>query len=726
MKLAINALLVLVVTLSLLLPYNRNTMSGENGAGENVSSPADNQVSIPSVTLLGGQPYTLEDEIAYIREEFMITIASRREEDASHAPSIVTVITAEQIEDIGARTLADILRIIPGFDMIKDPTFGRNDYIARGIRNTLTSDNKIKVLLDGHSLNVPYNGATAYFFDDLPLKNVKRMEIIRGPGSALYGANAFLAVVNIITRGAGDIDGVEVSSGFGSFDTQEYSVMFGKTLRDIDITGFANFYNTNGLSDTIKEDPFSGQPFSITPGDTDDGRERLDTYLKLAYKDLQFKGKYLNKDMEPFVGANFVLTDDGEHRFNYMTGELDYALALGERFTVKPRVYYDQYDLEFFPEVFPDGFVIPSDLDGDGDIERFPDGMLAQGKATNRRLGADIQTDYEITDNNTLTLGFDYRWEKQTNVRLKANFDPSTRASLGSFQDVSETGNWIRRVYRQIWAVYVQDKWDITDELGLTIGIRHDHYSDFEGTTNPRIGLVWDFTEDATLKLLYGQAFRAPAFNELYTNSPVTMGNSNLKPSTIRTYEIGLGYRFTDWFDANVNYFFNVIRDDILLVRQEAANAPNVFMNAGGSNVQGVEFEARADLDRFWRWGAYAFANYSYLDAESKGDPIADVPKHKGNVGINAGITRYLNANLHAFISDKRSRSEGDIRDASPGYGIVNFTLTAKDFFDGVKIKASLFNLLDKNYNDPAPADTIPTDLPRPGRTFFIEVGYDF
>ena len=667
----------------------------------------------------------LEDELAWLKAEaFYISIATKIPQKVSEAPSIVTVITDEEIKNIGARTLADILVIVPGFDILKRADFGERNFIGRGIN---TEGEKIKVLIDGHSINIPLNGSATNFFDDLPLKNVKRLEIIRGPGSALYGANAFLAVINVVTKDASDIDGVEISTGFGSFDTQEYNILFGKNLYGVDITGLANFYNTNGLSDTIKEDALSGIPFfkrfSIAPGDTDDSRNKLDLNLKLSYKDLELNAKYMNKDVEPFVGPNFVLTNDTDQQFNYVMADLSYKLELGEKLTIRPRVYYDQYDFEFFLEAFPDDFTIPIDLDGDSDIERFPDGMIADAIGTNRRLGGELQFDYALFDNNTFTVGFNYEWERQDNVRFISNFDPLTNASLGSLQDVSDTSNWIREVTRQIWAVYIQNKWDITDNLGLTIGIRHDHYSDFEGTTNPRIGLVWNFMDKATLKLLYGQAFRAPSFAELFTiNNPVVSGDSDLKPETIRTYEIGLDYQFTDKLSANVNYFFNVIRDQIGVGQKASPGEPFRFDNIGGSNVQGIEFELKADLGK----GSYVFANYTYQDAESKGDPLGEVPKHKGNVGINYALGKHLNANLHAFISDDRARTEEDTRDDSPGYALLNLTMIAKEFFNNMEIKASIFNLLDKDYNDPSEVNTLPTDLPRPGRTFFIGFDYRF
>ncbi len=664
----------------------------------------------------------LEDEFIFILEEQYVAIASKREEKATRAPSIITVITSEEIENIGAKTLTDILRIVPGFDLIKAGDFGDINVGARGVRE---ATDRIKVLIDGHTLNAPYSGGTDFFFDDLPLRNVEKIEIIRGPGSALYGANSFLAVINIITKDASDLDGIEVAAGFGTYDTQEYSVSFGKSLRGVDVSGFADYYNTNGFSETIKKDPMVGQPFSITPGDTDDSRNKLDLYLKSTYKNINFIGKYMNKDVEPFTGSNFVLTEDGENKFNFAMGEINYNFDVGEKLSIKPRVYYDQYDIEFFVQPFPDGFAIPSDVDGDGDIEEFPDGMLARGVTTNRRLGAEIQMDYEISENNTFTLGFDYKWEKQDNVTFHANFNPPNSASLGSIQDVSDT-NWIRRVYRQVWAIYLQDKWNIAGNLSFTFGVRHDHYSDFEGTTNPRTGLIWDFLDDYTLKILYGQAFRAPAFNELYViNNPVLEGNPNLKPETIRTYEVGLGHKFTNKISANVNYFFNVIRDEIAAGSPNSSGTVPVFENQGGSNIQGIEFEVKADLANYWN-DAYVFANYTYQDAESKGDPLPDVPKHKGNIGVNAAITKYLNANLHAFISGDRARAEKDARSDSPGYAIVNLTLIAKEFFNDMKIKGSLFNLLDKKYDDPAQINTISTDLPRPGRTFYLELEYKF
>ncbi len=113
--------------------------------------------------------------------------------------------------------------------------------------------------------------------------------------------------------------------------------------------------------------------------------------------------------------------------------------------------------------------------------------------------------------------------------------------------------------------------------MNLTAGVRHDQYDDFGGTTNPRFGLVWNFLKNGDLKLLYGQAFRAPNFLELYNqNNPAAEGNPNLDPERIKTYEISLGYRLGGSYAMNANYFYNDIND---LIGLDTSVSPARYAN---------------------------------------------------------------------------------------------------------------------------------------------------
>ncbi|MBT6053222.1 MAG: TonB-dependent receptor, partial [Candidatus Scalindua sp.] len=212
-----------------------------------------------------------------------------------------------------------------------------------------------------------------------------------------------------------------------------------------------------------------------------------------------------------------------------------------------------------------------------------------------------------------------------------------------------------------------------------------------------------------------------PSFQELFlTNNSVKVGNPNLDPEKINTFEAGLGYNFTSHIRGNINYFFNRIRDRIIV---DTGN-PKQFQNGAGARIQGVEAELKADLGN----DNYVFTNYTFQDAEEtrNRNRLPDVPVHSGNIGINAGFWKYANANLTTLLSGPRPREDGDTRRDIPAQALVNLTLIGKNFVDNFEIKGSIFNLFDKSYDDPAPKNTVPTDYPQPGRSFIIELRYQF
>ena len=226
---------------------------------------------------------------------------------------------------------------------------------------------------------------------------------------------------------------------------------------------------------------------------------------------------------------------------------------------------------------------------------------------------------------------------------------------------------------------------------------------------------------DAHLKLLFATAFRAPNFNELFfVNNPVEVGNPNLDPEKINTFEAGLGYNFTEHIRGNLNYFYNRIRDRI----QKDSQTPSQDQNQGGARIKGVEAELKADFGN----DNYAYANYTFQDAEETRmrNRMAFVPVHKANFGINVGFWKYANANLNTFVSGPRPREDSDTRRDLPSYTLSNITLIAKNFIDNFEVRGSVFNLFDKSYDDPSPMNTVPTDFPQPGRSFMVEFRFNY
>ncbi len=294
----------------------------------------------------------IQNEMQWLMSEPEVTIATKHETKLNRAPSIVTVITDEEIKNLGYRTFVEILRTVPGFEILKTADLGTVVPAVRG----LEAENKVRVMLNGHLINNPLRGSAFDNFDDYPVENIKRIEIIRGPGSALYGENAFLAVINIITYDTEDIDGVKVSSGYGSFDTYEENVVFGKKYGKVNISGMAHYRQTSGFNGTVESDaqtildstlsPFDFPMASQAPGKVEDWRQEYDVNLKVAYDDLYFQGWYEDKNRGPFIGPHYALNDETNIGGSYVFGEVGYKKTFEEMFTLKPRVYYDQFDTD--------------------------------------------------------------------------------------------------------------------------------------------------------------------------------------------------------------------------------------------------------------------------------------------------------------------------------------------------------------------------------------------
>jgi len=647
-----------------------------------------------------------------------VSIATQHETPISKAPGIVTVITAEEIKNLGYRTFAEILRTVPGFELLKSGAYGEQNIATRGLKGA----EKVRVMINGHLVNNPLTSEAFSQFDDFPVGNIKKIEIIRGPGSALYGENAFLAVINIITFKAEDVDGVKLNSGYGSFDTKEGSIVFGKIYGNIGISGMVHWRETDGFDGIVESDLESrfDPAHSVAPGSVQDWRQEYGMNLKTTYKDFYTEVLYNHNRRGPFIGPQYIL-DDGSSdiKDNYFFVETGYKKTFEEIFTLRPRVYYDQSERRLFIQSFPDGTTLPLGATS----YTYPDGTEAISNWAVKTTGAEIPVDYALFEGNILTVGTEYRLMNLTNLSTYANLNTITLEPLDSLQDFTDTRPFAEDHTRRVLSVYLQDTWDIIDTLNLTLGVRNDSYSDFGGAISPRAGLTWSFLDNASLKVLYGEAFRAPGFREMYTtNQPAVQGNPDLKPETISTYEIGVDYKFNTYVSSRVNYFYNDIKDLIALRVLSSAARTSQFENTGNARIQGVETETKVDISP----GNYVFMNYTFQHPEDEqGDELPFTAQHHGNFGVNVHYWKYMNTNLNTFVSGTRPREETDTRDDLPGYALLNLSVIGKEFFKTMEIQGTVFNLLNKNYSDPGPT-LIPDDFPRPGRTFWVGLSYQF
>ncbi|HEX9023868.1 MAG TPA: TonB-dependent receptor [Geobacteraceae bacterium] len=643
-----------------------------------------------------------------------IVTATRHSMPLRKAPAIATIITAEEIRNMGARNLLDVLRMVPGFGVSVDND-GIPELEVRGIR-TFYSE-KVLVMIDGHSLNRNKNDSAFFNFTDLlPVENIKQVEVLRGPASALYGDSAFVATINVITRDAAEINGLEVKGGAGSFDAYQANLVGGKAFGDkLTISASFDYSRANSPDLTVGADALSGTPFSRAPGTPFLSYHQNDAFLKVGYGDFSFRGGYKETRRGNFIGYGYALTDDTDYdAHESYWGELAYTHAIADGLTANLKLRYDHFETTPNIKLAPNGYSPEPGV-------VFPNGMIVRPTEQDRNLGGELQVDWDAFKGNHLIGGISFDAMKLYGVTQQSNFDPVTGAPLPSLQEVTP---FIKGSTRDILAFYLQDEWQFAERVNLTAGVRYDHYSDFGNTVNPRVGLVWSFLENADLKLLYGQAFRAPGFAELYSINTPVLGNPNLKPETIATFEAGVAYRLNRNLAASLNYFYSDIDD---LIDVNTSVAPQTWSNIGKAVTQGVELELNGAFGAGLSWKA--FYAYQAPRDDKTGRPLPDVPSHRASGSINYSLTKYVNLHADVLWTGVRPRVQGDTRPEMPPYATVDLAVTARNFWKGLEVQMAVHNLFDKHYSDPdssGGAKLVPGDFPREGISVFANLLYKF
>jgi outer membrane cobalamin receptor len=650
-------------------------------------------------------------EEAYYKTERKLLSATKNLMESRKAPAINSVITAAEIRNMGARNLFDVLDKIPGFSTSWNQIKGIID--VRGVQTDHAE--KVLLMIDGVRIRDSYTGSPTFLFgEDLMVENIKRIEVVRGPGSALYGANAFIGVINIITKDPEDYgdDQVVASATAGSFDTRQYNVLFSHNKSDFKISGHLNYFDTDGERPVIEEDALSNSSVyntsaSLAPGRAQGFDEKLDLGLKLKYKDFSLNGRIIDKERGLFAGTLGALSTDSKLDASMALADLNYHKKISDDLDLSGKLYFVHMDYDASSELYPPGFTGGNDA-----------GLVGNPSYKNNVIGTELSANYSL-DNHLITSGAVYEEDRQYDVRSITNFDDPYSAPV----DTTETSNFNKNVTRKIWAVYVQDLWEMTAYDTLTLGVRHDHYNDFGGTTNPRVGYVHEFENEVVFKLLYGRAFRAPNNNELYSiNNPAVVGNPDLKPETIETYEASIEIPFLRYFNINTSYFHNVIDDIIRLDHSQPSPYP--FVNATGeSTVDGIETELKCNFGK----NRYGYLNASYQDSEDdQGQDLPYVADWMGNVGYNHEFFGKLNTNVNVHWIGERTRAEGDTRDKAPSATLVDVTLILKNFYKKFEIKGSAFNIFDEHFVAPSTIASITNDLPLHERMFLVAVLYKF
>lgn len=659
------------------------------------------------------QVYNAEDEkpSVFNLDEIVVT-ATRYPVKLKKTPATVSIISKKDIEKSNVKKVNELLNNTPGVNIRSYGSLGTLSEI--NIRGLISS--QVLVLLDGRPINSPSTGTVN--LSEIPVDNIEKIEIVHGPASALYGANAVGGVVNIITKDVEEKFTTKIDGSYGTYNTQIYKIKIENNYK-FDKSDFGYLIAVNkSISDGARQN-------SKYDGSDLTGKFQYDLYKKLKTSlnygfhqdELGLPGSQPAEDVNLRTATQKKFGNDNVSSLNdkqkdkkwYIDVSSD--LKLSKQSELLPKVYAESSNLDFHQE-----YVSSDETYNEDDIYK-----------TNV-YGTDLQYhDYGIIENQIFIFGVNFREEQfdanATNLNLSNNSTTITK--------------WGPKA--TIKAVYAEDEINITDKLTTFLGVRYDYHSAFKDNVNPRLSTIYKLA-DTTLRVSIGRAFRAPTLNDLYWPERATdRGNPDLKPETAWAYEIGLESGLSNVVFGRLSLFRKDIKDMI-------AWAPTGPVGVFGpkwqpSNIntlvnQGVEFEMKFKLSEVTTGIGYTFIDAKQTNKEvinsttnemNEVSRIAyNVPRHQincnvgyeSNFGLNIDVSgRYVDRRYSYYANYSNYPVVSMDTKELPAYFVTGFKVMQR-LFEEAKLFISVDNIFDVKYREIFGSSIDDRDYPKEGRTF--------
>ncbi len=619
-----------------------------------------------------------------------IYAASKIEQKTTEAPASTTVITSDDIKKFGYRTLADVLESVPGFTVSYDRNY---DFIgARGI-SLGDANNRILLLVNGHRVNDNLTDSAAIGTDFiLDVDLVERVEIIRGPGAVLYGNNAFLGVINVVTRQGGQINGLETSFDYGTFDTYKGRVTFGRQFTNgLDMLLSGSYYGSSGAGHLF-------YPQFDTPAQNNGVAQSLDGdlfrsfFASFGYRDFTFENAFNYREKVNPTAQFDTTFDDSQLRTIDERGytALKYAHSFPEVVDVTAQIYADYYSHHIG---YPQSVLVGTNV--------LYSALVAE-RDTGEWWGSELQLNKTLWERLVLTFGVEYRDDFHQEQRIS-----DQAAVMGS---------------RQSYGIYLQGDFAVRTNLHLNAGVRYDQYGHFHPALDPRVALIYNAFQGSTFKAIYGTAFRVPDFDEL--SDPRFQ---NISPERISSYELDYDQEIGPHLRSSISAFDNEMEHLI------------VFDSGSYTNFNAHSKGTELALEGSWAGGIRTRASYSFQFTrnDTVDWQVPDSPSHMVKLNLSAPLVKdKLFAGMEfQYTSQRLSLHNATDAAGEPitvqgqeagGFAVVNFTLFSRNLIKNVEFSGTVYNLLNRRYEDPASNFHVQDVLQQDGRSFRVKLTYRF
>lgn len=624
--------------------------------------------------------------------------ASKYEQNVSQAPSSVSLVTRDEIQKQGYRTLADVLRGVNGVYVSDDRNYS---YIGmRGFNRPGDYNSRVLMVVNGHRINDNIYGqalvGTEGFLD---VDMIERVEVVRGPSSSIYGNNAFFGVVNVITRRGRDLDGVELSGAVGGNETLKGSLAYGKQFENgTEVLFSGSAYASDGER-SIFFPEFNSPTENNGVSEKSDGDKAYNFFGSVGYSDITVSGGWSWRDKTiPTASFETEFNDGGEKTLDSRTYlDLKYDREVTD--TVK-FVGHVAYDYSWYEGDYPYGVGLGRYINKDESLGEW--------------ASADWQVNWRVADRHTLIVGGDYRENLTVH---QENFDKDPFAEyLNDDRHGREMG------------LFAQAELSLLTNLVLNAGARFDHYSTFGNTLNPRVGLIFTPFAATAFKALYGSAYRAPNAYELYYNyTNQSKANPDLKPEEIKTYELV----WEQGLPANLRfsvagYYYEI--ENLTSQNIDPGDGLLVFENSAKANARGVEFSLEGR--RASGFVARLSCAFQKTEDETTQAELSNSPRQMAKLNLIAPLWEEklfagFDLQYYGAVDTVTLNRSDDIFN-------VNATLTSRPIGKNLEISVSVHNLFDSTDGFSASTEHVNSALsqldtiPRAGRSFFLKLTYLF
>lgn len=633
-----------------------------------------------------------------------VTGSTLSSESIKTVPAAVTVFTREQLDRLGFDYLYELLSLVPGYQNTRGAENGyQYSFSARGRRSSGQA-REVLVVVDGRMLANPRSGAVDTTYPFIPLEQIERVEVIRGPGSAIYGSSAFNGVINIVTR-TGDT-GARVE--LGSDNRRMFSASLAGNLGDSPDGWVGNLYARLYSDD--------GQRYQVLdtssklPITTTDPRATIDLDSSLIHGDTKIRASFHRNRAQEFYVIENTQNDFNRTQHELQQISLEQGLSLVDGVNTQ---FYTGYlvgtqDLHIL--------LASAALVGPLSNPRVNEPLLGIGKIRGENISLRLTNDWAIDKNANALWGIEWKREEDVYSNTYNNYD--LLQFLARKYPVTYYGNFEHSVPLSrgdtfeaagIYGQYQRDLWDATR---LTLGARYDYHQHRGEHVSPRLGLVQQINDTHSLKLLYGEAFRAPSLGETgVINNPLIVGNPNLDFELVRTWDL---IWMANWSRTSLSLggFRNDYHDPIIA---GLIGTTRTYVNGGEEHSDGIEFEMKQHFGRNW------FARVAYTDFLSLPDSAFREAQRLTGLELNYSEGR-LNCNLAAWYqSERQSPGLKGSRNSLDSYWVMNSKLRYR-LSDALSLSLQAKNLADEQYSTPGQGVNVPQGVPNRQRELSLKV----